>query len=84
MNAILKNAFQAAERLSPEDQKVLAKEIEKRADELWIEAELAKGEASGGEIPMDEVFDRIKRKYGSLRSFSGARLRQMSKTSQIT
>jgi hypothetical protein len=65
MNAILKTVLQAAEKLSPEDQKVLADEFEKRAYQLWLDAELAKGEASGGEIPMDEVFDRIKRKHGS-------------------
>jgi hypothetical protein len=64
MNAILKTVLQAAEKLSPEDQKVLADEFEKRAYQLWLDAELAKGEASGGEIPMDEVFDRIKRKHG--------------------
>jgi hypothetical protein len=49
MNAILKDALKAAERLSPEDQKTLAAEIEKRAYELWLDAELAKGEASGGD-----------------------------------
>jgi hypothetical protein len=65
MNAILKTVIDAAERLSPEDQQTLATEMEKRAYELWLDAELAKGEASGGEIPMDEVFDRIAAKYGS-------------------
>lgn len=64
MNAILKDALKAAEKLSPEDQKILAAEMEKRAYELWLDAELAKGEASGGEIPMDEVFDRIAMKHG--------------------
>lgn len=65
MNAILKHALEAAEKLSPEDQKTLAAEIEKRAYELWLDAEIEKGEASGGEIPMDDVFDRLKRKYGA-------------------
>ena len=63
MNAMLKSVIEAAERLSPEDQKTLAAEMEKRAYELWLDAELAKGEASGGEIPMNEVFDRIAAKY---------------------
>ncbi len=48
MNAILKNALEAAEKLSPEDQKILAAEIEKRAYELRLDAEIEKGEASGG------------------------------------
>jgi hypothetical protein len=64
MNATLKDAFKAAEKLSPADQKTLAAEMEKRAYELWLDAELAKGEASGGEIPMDDVFDRIAAKHG--------------------
>ena len=67
MNATLKDALKAAEKLSAEDQKTLAAEIEKRAYELWLDAELAKGETSlekEGGIPMDEVFDRLKRKCG--------------------
>ncbi len=65
MNAILKTVIDAAERLSPEDQKTLAAEMEKRAYELWLDAELAKGEGSGGEIPMDDVFRRIAAKHGA-------------------
>ncbi|MDZ4761521.1 MAG: hypothetical protein SGJ21_10650 [Alphaproteobacteria bacterium] len=64
MNAILKDALETFEKLSPEDQQKLAGEMERRAYELWLDAEIARGEASGGEIPMDEVFDRIAAKYG--------------------
>jgi hypothetical protein len=64
MNAILKNAMATFEKLSPEDQQTLAVEMEKRAYELWLEGEIAKGEASGGEIPMNDVFDRLAAKYG--------------------
>ena len=44
MNAILKKALDAAEKLSPEDQEILAEEMEKRAYELWLDAQLDKGE----------------------------------------
>lgn len=63
MNAIFKDVFEQIEKLSPEDQKTLAAEMEQRAYELWLEGELAKGEASGGEEPVDEVFDRLAAKY---------------------
>lgn len=64
MNAIFKDVLKQVEQLSPEAQKTLAAEMEKRAYELWLEAELEKGEASGGEKPMNEVFDRLAAKYG--------------------
>ena len=71
MNAILKRAWDAAEKLSPEDQKILAEEMEERAYELWLEAEIQKGiksfEEEGG-IPAEEVFERLrsrlKNEYG--------------------
>jgi hypothetical protein len=63
MNAIFKDAFEQIGKLSPEDQQRLAAEMEKRAYELWLEGELEKGEASGGEKPMKEVFDRLAAKY---------------------
>lgn len=58
MNAIFKDAFEQIDRLSPEDQKHLAEDMEKRAYEVWLDAELEKGEASGGEKPVNEVFGR--------------------------
>lgn len=64
MNAIFKDALEQIERLSPEDQKLLAAEMQRRAHELWLEGELEKGEASGGEKPLNEVFDRLSAKYG--------------------
>lgn len=71
MSATLKDAFKAAEKLSPEDQKTLAAEMEKRAYELWLDAEIQKGvksfEEEGG-IPAEEVFERLrnrlKNEYG--------------------
>ena len=65
MNAALKNVFDRIERLPPQDQTALAVEIERRLDELWLKAELEKGEASGGERPMNEMFDRLTAKYGA-------------------
>jgi hypothetical protein len=65
MNAALKNVFDRIERLPPQDQTALAVEIERRLDELWLKAELEKGEASGGERPMNEMFDRLAAKYGA-------------------
>lgn len=64
MNAILKDILKQVESLSIEDQKILAAEIEKRAYDQWLEAEIRKGEASGGEKPLNEVFDRLSAKYG--------------------
>jgi hypothetical protein len=64
MNAIFKNILKQVESLSIEDQQALAAEIEKRAHEQQLEAEIAKGEASGGEKPLNEVFDRLSAKYG--------------------
>jgi hypothetical protein len=64
MNAIFKDVLRQAEQLSAEDQQKLAVEMEKRAYELWLEAEVQKGEASGGEKPLNEVFDRLSAKYG--------------------
>ncbi|OYX48157.1 MAG: hypothetical protein B7Y90_10905 [Alphaproteobacteria bacterium 32-64-14] len=64
MNAILKDILKQVESLSIEDQKILAAEIEKRAYDQWLEAEIQKGEASGGEKPLNEVFDRLSAKYG--------------------
>jgi|GEM_PF-4684456 len=64
MNAIFRSAFEKIERLSPEAQKTLASELEQRAHDMWVEAELERGEASGGEKPMKEVFDRLAAKYG--------------------
>ncbi len=64
MNAIFKDMLRQVEQLSAEDQKKLAAEMEKRAHELWLEAEIQKGEASGGEKPLNEVFDRLSAKYG--------------------
>lgn len=48
MNAIIKDILKQVESLSIEDQKTLAAEIEKRDYEQWLEAEVHKGEASGG------------------------------------
>ena len=48
MNAIFKDILKQVESLSIEDQQALAAEIEKRAHEQQLEAEIAKGEASGG------------------------------------
>lgn len=64
MNAILKDILKQVESLSIEDQKILAAEIEKRAYDQWLEAEIQKGEASGGGKPLNEVFDRLSAKYG--------------------
>lgn len=64
MNAIFKDVLRQAGQLSAEDQQKLAAEMEKRAYELWQEAEVQKGEASGGEKPLNEVFDRLSAKYG--------------------
>ncbi len=67
MNAVLKKVLEAAEQLSPEDQKTLAEEMEKRAYELWLDAEIQKGvksiEEEGG-TPAEEVFDRLRREIG--------------------
>lgn len=72
MNAIFKDAFEQIEKLSPEDQRALAAEMEKRAYELWLEGEVQKGleEADRGDlIPAEEVFARIearlKAKHGA-------------------
>jgi len=72
MNAIFKDAFEQIERLSPEAQKALADEMEQRAYDLWLEAEIQKGidSADRGElIPADEVFaqieHRLKSKHGA-------------------
>jgi hypothetical protein len=64
MNAIFKDVFARIEKLSPDRQQALAEEIERRVEELWLEGELEKGEASGGEKPLNEVFDRLSAKYG--------------------
>ena len=64
MNAILKDVLERIEQLSPERQKTLTEEIRCRFHELWLEGELEKGEASGGEKPLNEVFDRLSAKYG--------------------
>jgi hypothetical protein len=65
MNAIFQKAFSEIEQLSPADQLKLAEEMEARARRLRLEAEIERGEQSGGEIPVEEVFDRIKRRYGA-------------------
>lgn len=71
MNAIFKDALEQIERLTPEDQKLLAAEMEKRAYELWLEGEIQKGVDSldrGEETPAEEVFARVeallRMKYG--------------------
>lgn len=64
MNAIFKDMIRQAEQLSPEDQKKLAAEMEKRAYEIWLEAEVQKGEASGRKKPLNAVFDRLSAQYG--------------------
>ncbi len=71
MNAIFKDAFEQIERLSPEAQKMLAAEMEQRAYDLWLEAEVQKGvdAADRGElIPAEQVFaqieERLKSKHG--------------------
>ena len=64
MNAIFKDILKQVESLSIEDQKILAAEIEKRAHDQWLACEIQKGEASGGEKPLNEVFDRLSAKYG--------------------
>jgi len=71
MNAIFKDAFEQIEKLSPEAQKALAAELEQRAYDLWLEAEVQKGIDSldqGEEIPAEHVFSelraRLKEKYG--------------------
>jgi len=71
MNAIFKDAFEQIERLSPEAQKGLAAEMERRAYELWLESEVQKGidAADRGElIPAEQVFaqieERLKKMHG--------------------
>lgn len=71
MNAIFKEAFEQVEKLPPEAQKALALELEQRAYDLWLEAEVQKGIDSldqGEEIPAEQVFSelraRLKEKYG--------------------
>ena len=72
MNAIFKDVLKQVEQLSPEAQKTLAAEMEKRAYELWLEAEVQKGidSADRGElVPAEEVSARmearLKAKYGA-------------------
>lgn len=62
MNAIFKDVLKQAEQLSPEDQQKLATEMEQRAYEIWLEAEVQKGidSADRGElIPIGEVRTRM-------------------------
>ncbi len=71
MNAIFKDVLKQAEQLSPEDQQKLATEMEQRAYEIWLEAEIQKGVDSldrGEEIPAEQVFaelrTRLRDEYG--------------------
>jgi len=71
MNAIFKDVLKQVEQLSPEDQQKLATEMEQRAYEIWLEAEIQKGIDSldrGEEIPAEQVFAelraRLRDEYG--------------------
>ena len=63
MNAIFKDILKQVEQLSPEDQQKLATEMEQRAYEIWLEAEIQQGidSADRGElIPAEQVFAELR------------------------
>ena len=64
MNQTLKDAIRAVEALPEAEQEELAQTLQRMALRKKIGAMLAEAEAEGGEIPQDEVFDRILRRNG--------------------
>ncbi|OJU00808.1 MAG: hypothetical protein BGN87_22500 [Rhizobiales bacterium 65-79] len=64
MNQTLKEAIRAVEALPEAEQEELAQALRRMALRKKVEAMLAEAEAEGGEIPQDEVFDRVLRRHG--------------------
>ena len=64
MNQTLKEAIRAVEALPEAEQEELGQALRQMALRKKIDAMLAEAEAEGGEVPQDEVFDRILRRNG--------------------
>lgn len=64
MNQTLKEAIRAVEALPEAEQEELAQALRSMALRKKIDVMLAEAEAEGGEVPQDEVFDRILRRNG--------------------
>jgi hypothetical protein len=63
MNQTLKDAIRAVEALPEAEQEELAQALRRMALRKKIETMLAEAEVEGGEIPQEEVFDRVLRRH---------------------